>query len=386
VERPDGKAIIQEALTIFLLLQRITKKKPLKTIDYYIIKKFLGTFFYAISLLIMIVIIFDLSENIDEFISKHAPLKAIIFDYYLNFIPYFINLFSYLFTFISVIYFTSKLASDSEIIAILSSGVSYYRMLRPYFISAMFLALLSFYLANFLIPHTNQKRRAFTDMYFQGLSKNKDENIHLQINPGTFVYMESFNIKSKTGFRFTLEKFSGHDLLTKITGDRIIYDSLLNRWSIMNYTQRTLDGMKEKITQGSQLDTTLNLLPNELYIKKENYEEMTWGQLNRYINRETLKGSDDIVYYTMEKHNRLASPFSTLIMTLIGVSLSSRKLRGGIGMHLGLGILLTFAFILFMRVTTVFATVGELPPWMAAWIPNLIFGGIGLMLMRSAPK
>jgi lipopolysaccharide export system permease protein len=357
-----------------------------KTIDYYIIKKFLGTFFYAISLLIMIVIIFDLSENIDEFISKRAPLSAIIFDYYLNFIPYFINLFSYLFTFISVIYFTSKMASDSEIIAILSSGVSYNRMLRPYFISALFLALLSFYLANFLIPHTNQKRRAFTDVYFQSLSKSKQEHIHLQINPGTFVYMESFNIKAKTGYRFTLEKLDGNNLEYKLMADRIIYDSLLNHWTIQNYTIRTIDGIKEKITQGSQLDTTLNLLPSELYIKKENYEEMTFSDLQHYIKREKLKGEEEIIFYDMEKQNRIASPFSTLIMTLMGVSLSSRKLRGGIGMHLGLGILLTFVFILFMRITSVFATVGDLPPFLAAWIPNVIFGIIGLFLLRSAPK
>jgi lipopolysaccharide export system permease protein len=358
----------------------------LKTIDYYIIKKFLGTFFYAISLLIMIVIIFDLSENIDEFISKQAPLKSIIFDYYLNFIPYFINLFSYLFTFISVIYFTSNMAGKSEIIAILSSGISYNRMLRPYFISAIFLALLSFYMANFLIPHTNAKKRAFTDQYFQNLSKNKEEHIHLQINPGTFVYMESFNIKAKTGYRFSLEKFKGHDLQYKLIGERIIFDSIDNKWTIQNYTARTIDGVKESIVQGAKMDTTLNLLPTELYIEKEDYEEMTFGELQRYITREKLKGSEEIIQYEMEKHNRIASPFSTLIMTLIGVSLSSRKLRGGIGMHLGLGILLTFAFILFMRVTSVFATVGELPPFLAAWIPNFIFGAIGLFLLRAAPK
>jgi lipopolysaccharide export system permease protein len=358
----------------------------LKTIDYYIIKKFLGTFFYAISLLILIVIIFDLSENIDEFISKQAPLNAIIFDYYLNFIPYFINLFSYLFTFISVIYFTSQMASNSEIIAILSSGVSYNRMLRPYFISAILLAILSFYLANFLIPYTNQKRRAFTDVYFQNLSKSIDENIHLQINPGTFVYMESFNIKSKSGYRFTLEKFNGHNLVYKIMADRIIWDSLTNHWMIQNYTARTIDGTRERIRQGASLDTTLNLMPAELYIKKENYEEMTFSELHHYIKQEKLKGAEEIVFYDMEKQNRISSPFSMLVMTLIGVSLPSRKLRGGIGMHLGLGILLTFAYILLMRVTTVFATVGDLPPYIAAWIPNLIFLIIGLYLLRSAPK
>jgi lipopolysaccharide export system permease protein len=357
-----------------------------KTIDYYIIKKFLGTFFYAISLLIMIVIIFDLSENIDEFISKQAPLTSIIFDYYLNFIPYFINLFSYLFTFISVIYFTSRLAANSEIIAILSSGISYNRLLRPYFISAILLAVLSFYLTNYLIPHTNQKRRAFTDVYFQNLSKSKDENIHLQINPGTFIYVESFNINSKTGYRFSLEKFKGNSLEYKLIADRIVWDSLTSHWLIQNYTARTIEGTKEKIRQGVKLDTTLNLMPAELYIKKASYEEMTYGELRRYIKQEKLKGAEEIIDFEMEKQNRLASPFATLVMTLIGVSLSSRKLRGGIGMHLGLGILLTFAYILLMRVTTVFATVGELPPFLAAWIPNLIFGIIGLYLLRSAPK
>lgn len=358
----------------------------MKTIDYYIIKKFLGTFFYSISLLILIVVIFDLSENIDEFIAKKAPLNAIIFDYYFNFIPYFVNLFSYLFTFISVIYFTSQMASHTEIIAILSSGISYNRMLRPYFYSAIILAALSFYLSNFLIPHTNQKRRAFTDVYFQNLSKSRDENIHMQINPGTYVYMESFNIKSNTGIRFSMERFNGNKLEYKLMADRIIWDTLTSHWLIENYTVRTIDGMKEKIIQGKRIDTTLNLLPAELYIKKENYEEMTFGELERYIQKEKLKGEKEIVFYNMEKYNRLASPFSMLVMTLIGVSLSSRKLRGGIGMHLGLGILLTFAYILLMRVSTVFATVGNLPPSIAAWIPNLIFLVIGLMLLKTAPK
>lgn len=358
----------------------------MKTIDYYIIKKFLGTFFYSISLLIMIVIIFDLSENIDEFISKQAPLNSIIFDYYLNFLPYFVNLFSYLFTFISVIYFTSHMAANSEIIAILSSGISYNRMLRPYFYSAIILALLSFYLANYLIPYTNQKRRAFTDTYFQNLSKSKDEHIHLQISPGTFVYMESFNIKNNNGYRFTLERFKGNNLEYKLMADRIVWDTISNHWLIENYTVRTTDGMRENIRQGTHLDTTLNLLPAELYIKKENYEEMTLGELQHYIKQEKLKGAEEIVFYDMEKYNRLASPFSMLVMTLIGVSLSSRKLRGGIGMHLGLGILLTFAYILLMRVSTVFATFGNLPPYIAAWIPNLIFAFIGLMLLKTAPK
>lgn len=358
----------------------------MKTIDYYIIRKFLGTFFYAISLLILIVIIFDLSENIDEFISKKAPLNAIIFDYYLNFIPYFVNLFSYLFTFISVIYFTSKMAGNTEVIAILSSGVSYYRMLRPYFISAVILAVLSFYLANFLIPQTNQKRRVFTDQYISNLSKSKENHIHLQISPGTFVYVESFNIKNLTGYRFTLEKFNGNFMEYKLIADRILWDSLAGSWNIENYMSRAIGPHGETIRQGVKMDTVLNLRPAELYIVKENYEEMTFNELQDFIDQERLKGSEEIVFYEMEKYNRIASPFATLVMTLIGVSLSSRKLRGGIGMHLGLGILLAFTYILFMRVTTVFATYGNLPPSVAAWIPNLVYTFIGINLLFKAPK
>jgi len=358
----------------------------LKTLDIYIIRKFLGTFFYAISLLILIVIVFDVSENIDEFIKKDAPLKAIIFDYYMNFIPYFVNLFSYLFTFISVIFFTSKLAGNTEIVAILSSGVSYYRMLRPYFISAVFLALLSFYLTNFLIPQTNQKRRMFKDRYIENINKEKDQNLHYQISPGTFVYLESFNMKTMTGYRFSLEQFRGNEMAYKITADHIKWDSTENKWKIEQYTRRDIDGMKERITKGERLDTMINLKPSDLYFRKEYYEEMNFSQLRDYIADEKLKGSEDVLTYEVEKHTRIASPFATLVLTLIGVTLSSRKVRGGIGMHLGLGILITFAFILFMRVSTVFALFGNLSPMMAAWIPNILFAMIGLILLRAVPK
>jgi len=358
----------------------------MKQIDYYIIKKFLGTFFFAILLLIFIVIVFDISENIDEFLEKGAPLKAIIFDYYVNFIPYFVNLFSYLFTFISVIYFTSKMASQSEIVAILSSGVSYYRMLRPYFISAVILALLSFYLANFLIPHTSQNRRIFKNRYITDMKMDKDRNMHFQINPGTYVYLEYFNIKNQTGYKFTLEKFKDNELYYKMIADRIEWDTVTEHWKIFQYHTRTIDGMKEQLQSGTLLDTTFNLKPTDLYIVKERYEEMDLIELSAYIRNEKIKGSEDVVFYDVEKHSRIASPFATLVLTLIGVTLSSRKIRGGIGMHLGLGILLTFSFILLMKVSAVFGTYGNLSPAMAAWIPNIIYSIIGLFLLKTTPK
>jgi len=358
----------------------------MKLLDIYIIKKFLGTFFYAITLLIVIVIIFDISENIDEFLEKDAPLSDIIFSYYLNFVPYFINLFVYLFTFISVIFFTSKLASNTEIVAMLSGGVSYYRFLRPYFMSAIVLALMSFYLGNFLIPKTNIKRREFKDKYMENLSQDKDRNIHLKIGQQTYVYMENFNSATNTGIRFSLEEFDGNKLVYKMMADRIRWDSTASHWQIDNYNIRGIGEIRETIITGRQMDTTLNLLPSDLYEKKEDFEEMNYWELRERIDYEKLKGSEKVKIYEVEKHKRIAAPFATIILTLIGVSLSSRKMRGGIGMHLGLGIAFTFTYILFMQVTMVFATYGDLSPFFAAWIPNIIFAIIGLVLLWTAQK
>lgn len=358
----------------------------MKLLDIYIIKKFLGTFFYAISLLIIIVIIFDISENIDEFLEKDAPLSEIIFDYYLNFVPYFINLFVYLFTFISVIFFTSKLASNTEIVAILSGGVSYYRFLRPYFISAVFLALMSFYLGNFLIPKTNIKRREFKDRYMEDLSRDKQRNIHLKIAPNTYVYLENFNSETNTGIKFSMEKFDGNKLIYKMMGDRLRWDSTNNFWSIDNYTIREIDDLRESMVRGNRLDTLISLRPYDLYEKKEDFEEMNYWELRDRIEEERLKGSVKAKIYDVERHKRIAAPFATIILTLIGVTLSSRKMRGGIGMHLGLGIGLTFTYILFMQVSMVFATFGNLSPFFAAWIPNLVFAVIGLVLLWTAQK
>ena len=358
----------------------------MKILDIYIIKKFLGTFFYAISLLIVIVIIFDISENIDEFLEKDAPLSEIIFSYYLNFVPYFINLFVYLFTFISVIFFTSKLASNTEIVAMLSGGVNYYRFLRPYFISAIILALMSFYLGNFLIPRTNIKRREFKDKYMENLDLDKDRNIHLKIGSQTYVYLENFNSSTNVGIKFSLEEFEGNKLTYKLMADRLQWDSTENQWSIDNYIIREISELRETIRKGQELDTTLNLKPSDLYIKKEDFEEMNFWELRERIEEEKLKGSEKVTIYEVEKHKRIAAPFATIILTLIGVTLSSRKVRGGIGMHLGLGILFTFTYILFMQVTVVFATFGDLSPFLAAWIPNMVFAVIGLALLKTAQK
>lgn len=357
-----------------------------KKIDTYIIKKFLGTFFYAIALIIIIVIIFDISEKIDDFIEKEAPLNEIIYNYYLNFIPYFANLFSPLFTFIAVIYFTSKMASDSEIIAILSSGISFRRMIRPYIISAVFIALLSFLLSNFIIPHATKKRLEFEMMYIKNARQSKEMNIHMQISPGTFIYAKHYNSEANMAYHFSMEKINDKGLYYKLTSDFAKWDSLKARWSIENYFIRTIDGMKERIKSGKQFDTIINLKPSDFLENIHNIEIMNFSELNEFINEEKLKGSDNISFYQVEKHKRIAFPFATVVLTLIGVSLSSRKIRGGIGLYLGAGITLSFAFILFMQISTTFATNGNLPAIVAVWIPNIIFGVLGLFLLRIAPK
>ncbi len=360
----------------------------MKILDIYIIKKFLGTFFYAITLLIVIVIIFDISENLDKFIKNQAPLHAIIFDYYLNFIPYFINLFIYLFTFISVIFFTSKMAYNTEIIAILSSGISFWRFLRPYLISSVLLAVFSFYLGNFLIPRTNHVRLIFKDTYMKKLTKDNTRNIHVQIEPGVFVYVQHFYSKSKSGRKFSLEKFKNKKLVYKLMGDKIMWDKENKKWKIKNWFSRKLDTATNRmvLTKGKEMDTVLKLKPEDLYEVKENYEEMNFWELNEYIKKEKEKGSLSYKKYEIEKYKRIAGPVAIIILTFIGVALSARKVRGGIGMHLGAGLGLAFSYILFMQMSTVFSTQGNLPPSIGAWIPNIIYAGIGIYLLRKAPK
>jgi lipopolysaccharide export system permease protein len=358
----------------------------LKKIDLYIIRKFLGTFFFAIVLIISISVVFDFSEHIDEFIDKEAPLKAILLDYYLNFIPYFANLFSALFTFIAVIFFTSKMAYNTEIIAILSSGISFRRMMFPYFIASLIIGVFSFVLSNYIIPPANAKRLDFTQTYIKKRFVNNDKNIHRQIEPGVFIYMNSWETYNNTGYQFTIEEFEGKELKSKLTARNIRWNESENKWTVNDYFIRTIDGDKEKFDHGKTIDTTLNFEPKEFGQKKNIVEAMNYNELNDYIDQQTMRGDSNINAYKIEKYKRMANPFSTFILTLIGASLASRKIRGGMGLHLGIGLLLSFSFILFLQISVVFATNGSMNPMLAVWLPNIIFSIVALYLYRIAPK
>lgn len=357
----------------------------MKKLDWYIFKKYLGTFFFSISLLIIIVIVFDVSENIDSFMKNQATLEEVVFNYYIPFIPYFINLFVYLFVFISVIFFTSKMAGHTEIIAILSSGVSFRRFLLPYVMAAFLLAIGSFYLGNFLIPKTDTIRREFKDKYIERLTKSSGSNIHVQIEKGVYVYVGNFDIKRKIAYKFTVEKFEDNQMTYKLIADKASYDTLTGKWKLENYVERHLE-KEETMTRAKTKDTTLMLKPRDLYNIKEEFEEMNLFEIRDHIHSLELKGADNTLPYRIEMHKRIASPAAIIILTVIGAALSSRKVRGGMGLHLGIGIAITFSYILFMEFSRVFALSGVFSPFIAAWLPNIIFSIIGIYFFVKAPK
>lgn len=356
-------------------------------LDRYIAKKFIISFFISLLLIIGIVIIFDISEKINYFVQYQAPLKAVIFDYYLNFIPYFINMFSPLFVFITVIFFTSRMAANSEIIAILSGGVSFNRMMVPYMASAIFIALLSLGLNVFIIPQSNKIRVDFESKYVRRHNVFKHESIHSQIAPGEFAYVENFSDWNKTAYRFTLESVRNNKLVRKVSAESAVWDSLKDGWTLRNYFIREYEGsIGDKITTGIQMDTVIPLKLVDFYRNEKTVETLTMRELNELIEAQEMRGDANVVYAQIEKHTRLVLPFSAIILTVIGVSLSSRKKRGGIGWNIALGIALAFSYILFLRFSQMFVFTGLLPPWIALRIPNVLYAVVALILYRMAPK
>lgn len=355
-----------------------------KTIDWYITKKFLGTFFYAIALILSIAIVFDISENLDEFLSKDIPIKDIVVDYYMNFIPYFANLFSPLFTFIAVIYFTSKMTYNTEIIAILSSGVSYARLMRPYLVSALVIAAFSFILGNYIIPPANKTMIEFRGKYIKSRRIKSEKNIHRQIEPGTYIYMQSFNTNN-LGNRFTMERFEGAKLTEKLTAQNIRWDEKNEKWIINRYWKRTIYDDHETFEKGYRMDTALNMAPGDFQTMKNEMETYTTPALNKEIKLMKMRGVK-FVEWDVERHKRMANPFSAFILTLIGAGLASRKVKGGLGLHIGLGLLLAFSYILFMQITTVFAISGETPVMLAVWIPNIVYAIMAFFVYRWAAR
>lgn len=358
----------------------------MKLLDRYIIKKFLSTFFFSIVLIISLAIVIDLTEKMEDFIEKKPPLENIIFDYYLNFIPFYTNLFMFLFIFIAVVFFTSKMAGHSEIIATLSNGISFWRLLRPYFMAAFVLAVFSFVLSNFIIPPANKVRLKFEDTYINGTYYNNERNIHKQIEPGVFIYVESFKTISNTGYKFSIEKFEGKVLKSKLMSQMVRWKKKEQVWEVRNYQIRDFTEKGENLTTGAVLDTSINLTPEDFINRDQDKMTLNLYELNALIEDKRLRGETDINSYLLEKHQRIAFPFSTFVLTLIGVAVASRKRRGGTGLNLGIGLLISFSYLFFMQISAQFSLKGNLPAWVSAWIPNMLFSFIAFFLYRNAPK
>ena len=358
-----------------------------RKLDVYIVKKFITTFFVALLLIIGIVIIFDISEKIDDFVSKEAPLKAIIFDYYLNFVPYFMNMFSPLFVFITVIFFTSKMAADTEIVAILSCGISFHRMMVPYVFSALLIAMFSLGLNLFIIPESNKTRLEFENQYVKQRFKGVGRNVHYQISPGEYVFAESFSSWNNTAYRFTLERIKDNKLVSKISAESAVYDSTKGSWTLKKYFIRDYnEDLTDRVRSGKQIDTTLALSTKDFYLTENTVETLTYSELNELIDIQQMRGDANVKFALIEKNTRFALPFSAFILTIMGVALSSKKRRGGIGWNIGIGIALAFTYILFLRFSQMFVHTGTLPPAIALWLPNVVFAIIAIILYRIAPK
>lgn len=363
--------------------------RHIKILDRYIIRKFIGTYFFAIALIISISIVFDINENLAKFTQYHAPLRAIVFDYYANFVPYFANLFSPLFVFIAVIFFTSKLAGNSEIISMLAAGVSFKRLMRPYMISAALISVMTFYLGSYVIPKGTVVRQNFETLYKNKKKNTSAENVQLQVGKGIIAYIQHYDNTVKRGYGFCLDKFENKKLVSHMTAQEIQYDTISDskyHWKASTWRIRELRGLKEKITSGARLDTLIMMEPTDLVFSKGQQETFTSPQLREYINKQIDRGSSNVVQYEVEYHKRIASSFASFILTTIGVSLSSRKRKGGMGLYLGIGLALSFGYIMLQTVSATFAINANTPPMLAAWIPNIIFAFIAYFCYRKAPN
>jgi lipopolysaccharide export system permease protein len=358
----------------------------LKRLDFYIIKKFLGTFVVTLAMFIVIAIVFDVVEKLEDFLTDQIPLSEILLDYYLHFIPYFAVLFTPLFLFIAVIFFTSRMAYRSEIISILNAGITFPRMLVPYFISALLVTALNIYANHWLIPEANKKRLAFEAAHIGWKPTNPDNNLHFQIARNEFMYVENFNVSDSAGYKFSYEKFSDGKLVYKLRADRIAWNAQQQQWLVKNFAERTNDSLRETLRFGKDSLIGYSFTPGDLKRDDNAMESLNALELETRIAELKMRGADDISFYEIEKHKRTAFPFAIPILTLIGVSLSSRKTRGGSGLHIGVGIALSFSYILFQQVAKTFSTNGNLPALLSMWVPNLLFGLIALWLYRRAPK
>ena len=365
---------------------RTLQRNLFSRFDRYIIAKFLGTYFFSIVLIISIAVVFDFSENSDKFTMNHAPMSALM-KYYMDFIPFYTNLFSALFVFIAVIFFTSKLAENSEIIAMMSTGISFSRLLRPYLLSSTLIALISFYLGSEVIPRGSTKRIDFELRYKSRRKPQIAEHMQLQVDTGVIAYVDYYDGDRKMGYRFSLDKFQNKSLVSHLTAQRIQYDSLADErfhWKLYDVKIRTLQGLREHITTKSFLDSVIIMEPKDFFVVKNQQQTLTNKELVDYIELQRLRGSGNVTVFEMEYNKRYADPFAAFILSAIGLALSFRKRKGGMGAALGIGLALSATFIMLQTVSSTFAINSGWPSLLAAWMPNILFTIVAIILYRRS--
>jgi lipopolysaccharide export system permease protein len=359
----------------------------LSKIDWYILKNFLRTFFFSVLLLTLISTIVDISEHTDDFVKSGLTSKQIFLGYYIGFIPHIIALLFPLFVFISVIFFTSKMANRSEFIPVLSSGISLNRLMRPYWIGGIFLSLLLLVSNAFIIPRANTIRTTFEVKYMPNLlSSQSGTGVYMRIDSFTYVGMRYYDTTAKMGGTFFLETVKGNNVVYNLRADNISWDTTKKKWKLNGVVEREINGLDEKVTFNFEAYRKFPFEPVDLYFDRFTQTRMTSPELLRRIKKERLRGSETIKELEMENAHRVATPFSVLVLTLIGALISFRKIRGGSGIHLAIGLMICAIFILFDRFSTIFSTKGDLNPYLAAWIPNIVFGYIAWRIYVKAPK
>jgi len=358
----------------------------MKLLDRYLLARFLQTYLFVVLVIVLIVCVIDYTEKVDDFYKHQAPTGKILFDYYLNFIPYWANYISPLMVFIATVFMTSRLAAKSEIIAILSSGVSFTRLLVPYFVGATLLGVATYFLVGWVIPKANKTRIAFELQYLKDAYTYTGRNVHLKVAPNVYAYLESYNNQINTGYKFTLEEVRGNQLRQKLSGDRIEWNKEKKKWTIYDYNVRSFNGLQETLTRGQRVDTLLNMFPSDFDSDYSLFETFTFPELDGYIDLLRSRGADGVETYVLEKYSRQTRPFAIVILTAIGVIMSARKSRRGVGWQVALGFLLAFVYLLFFMLAKGIAESGNLDPLLAVWLPNLVFAGIGVVLYHTIPR
>lgn len=358
----------------------------MKIIDLYILKKFLGAFIYTVLILVLVLCVIDYTEKNDDFIKYNISFGRVIMEYYVNFMPYIANMLSPITVFIATVFVTAKMAAHTEIIAILNSGISFRRMLLPYVIGSSIIGVFTFVLIGWILPHANKERIAFENQFVKNPFYYEGRNIHMKISADTYMYMESYNAQADIGYQFSLEHIEGTQLKGKVKASKIIWVEDRQAWQLENYSIRRFDGENETLRFGHLMDTVINLYPKDFDTDLMLHETLTLPELEQHIRDLKEKGAEDISVFQTEKYERYTYPFAIVILTLIGVVVSARKTREGAGFQIAFGFLLAFVYIIFVVMSRSIAGTGSVGPALAAWMPNLIFGSIGLILYKTVPK